>query len=411
MSRFGSGFSEQTNSYEAGRQAARLAKDHSGIGQGQADLCLLFCTSRHDPAEFEAGVEAEVGSCPFFGGYANGTLTNSEMGYDGYQCVVGLLQSETIQVDLFAQEGIAFKEYETGRELARQIASSSRGRIPYLLLLFDAVNRQEGRFQMNYGTPFIRGMDEVFDRWPVTAGARVMGDMKFKPTHQWFQDRRLQNAAIALGFSGAVTMDYVVMHGCTPASAYHTVTAVRGATILEIDHQPALEFVSHILGPEVSGNLNEIKFFVTMGRNAGDKWSDYRPESYINRMCVGIDEKRGGLRMAERDFTEGTEIQLMRRGFEMGYIFDQTKSLIERIRFEGRRPVFATYFNCAGRAAAYSNNTDEDVRFVQQAIADEIPLIGVYEAGELAMIKRELEVLDWTGILCIFSETGGAVHE
>jgi len=403
QSRFGSGFSELTDSFEAGRQAGAEALSQARIARGKADLCLLFCTSRHDPREFSEGVRAEVGACPFFGGYANGALTNNQMGYDGYQSVVGVLRSDSIQVDLFLQEGIAFNEYETGKALAQQIAASGE-EFPYLILLFDAVNRLEGRFRMNYGAPFIKGMNEALKRWPVTTGARLMGDMKFKPTYQWLGDQMVQNAAIALALSGAITMDYIVMHGCKPASAYHTVTAVKGATILEIDHQPALQFVSHILGPEVSGNLNEIKFFVTMGRNAGEKWSDYRPDNYINRMCVGIDEKRGGLRMAERDFDVGTEIQLMRRGFEMGYIFDQTKSLIEKIRFERRKPLFATYFNCAGRAAAYSNNTDEDVRFVQQAIDNEFPLIGIYEAGELAMIKRQLEVLDWTGILCIFSE-------
>ncbi len=403
MSQFGSGFSEHTHSFEAGKMAAHEAKKNSGIPKGEADLCLLFCTSRHDPREFEAGVRSETGAVPFFGGFANGTLTNDHMGYDGYQTVVGLLRSDTIEVDLFVQEGIAFNEFETGKALARQIAESGQEH-PYLILLFDAVNRLEGRFRMNYGTPFIQGMNEEMKRWPITAGARLMGDMKFRPTYQWLGDQMIQNAALALALSGEITMDYIVMHGCTPASAYHTVTAVKGATILEIDHRPALQFVSEILGPEVSGNLNEIKFFVTVGRNAGEKWSDYRPDNYINRMCVGIDEKRGGLRMAERDFDVGTEIQLMRRGFEMGYIFDQTKSLIEKIRFESRKPLFATYFNCAGRAAAYSNNTDEDVRFVQQAIDNEFPLIGIYEAGELAMIKRELEVLDWTGILCIFSE-------
>jgi small ligand-binding sensory domain FIST len=79
--------------------------------------------------------------------------------------------------------------------------------------------------------------------------------------------------------------------------------------------------------------------------------------------------------------------------------------LIKKVKDEGRRPLFALYLNCAGRAASYSENTDEDVRHVQKAINNEFPLIGMYEAGELAVVGGDLQVLDWTGIFCLFSET------
>jgi small ligand-binding sensory domain FIST len=402
--RFGVGFSELPDAFAAGRAAGMEALEQAGLDKGQAQLCLLFCTSRHDAAEFFRGVQEAVGNIRCFGGYANGTGNNVSMGYDGYQTVVGLMYAPDVQVDIFLQEGIAFNEYETGKALAGQIREASFQGDPNIILLFDAVNRLEGQFRMNYGTPFIRGMKEVIGTWPNIAGARMLGDMKFKPTHQWVNGEMTQNSALALCLSGNIRMDYVVMHGCKPASAYHTVTATQGANILEIDHKPALSFVQEILGPDMKDNLKEIKYFVTLGRNIADPWADFDPANYINRMCVGVDKRSNGLFMAEMDFEPGTRIQLMRRSFQMDYVSDQTRGLIDQVHREGRKPVFAMYFNCAGRAASYSDNTDEDMRYVQQAIGGEFPMMGFYEAGELAKIGGELQVLDWTGIFCLFSQ-------
>jgi small ligand-binding sensory domain FIST len=136
----------------------------------------------------------------------------------------------------------------------------------------------------------------------------------------------------------------------------------------------------------------------------GDKWESYNPGNYINRMCVGVDPESKALFMAEMDIAEGTEVQLMRRSFEMEYVAKRTKKLIDKVKAENRRIIFGMYINCSGRAAAYSNHTDEDVRHVQEAINGEFPLLGIYEAGELAVIKNELQVLDWTGLFCLFSE-------
>ncbi|MFT4855747.1 MAG: hypothetical protein ACI9UV_000203 [Algoriphagus sp.] len=402
---FGVGFSESSDSRKAGVQASKEALGKAELSPEDVQLCFLFCTSRHDPLGFFEGVKSCLGpQAQYFGGFANGTCTNDEVGYDGYQTVIGLLGKSEIKFDLLIEEGIGFHEYETGKNLGGKIASKKYDTVPQVLLLFDAVNRLEGRFKMNYGTPFIEGMNESLSHWPNVIGARMLGDMKFKPTRQWCGTEMSQNAAMALILHGNIRIDTEIMHGCQPASAYHTVTAAKGASILELDHKPALDVVGSILGDDLLENPQELKFFVTLGKNMGDKWESYNPGNYINRMCVGVDPESKGLFMAEMDIAEGTEVQLMRRSFEMEYVSRRTKKQIDKIKAENRRIIFGMYINCSGRAAAYSNQTDEDVRHVQEAINGEFPLLGIYEAGELAVIKNELQVLDWTGLFCLFSE-------
>ncbi|MCT4622799.1 MAG: FIST C-terminal domain-containing protein [Schleiferiaceae bacterium] len=403
MTKFGVGFSELSDSFNAGVTAAQEAIQSLELPESKINICFLFCTSRHEAELFYNGVKHVVGDCDYLGGFANGTITNNNFGYDGYQCVVGLLSSDEIESHFFIEKGIAFNEYETGKGLFKQIAETEFNGIPKMLLLFDAVNREKGRFQMNFGTPLLQGAIEEIKTWPDIVGARLMGDMKFKPTHQWFKNEMTHNSAMALALTGNIEMDVLRLDGCTPASAYHTVTKCEGAAILEIDGVPAMDFVGKMMGPQIENDYEQMKFFVTMGKNLGDKW-DRKNAEYVNRMCVGVNPKNKSLIMAEADLKVGTEFQFMRRGQEMDLIEESVTFFTQNIEREGKKPLFALYLNCAGRANAYSQNYTEDAIHVQNAVNNKFPILGIYEAGELAKINGDFQVFDWTGVFCLFSQ-------
>ena len=41
---------------------------------------------------------------------------------------------------------------------------------------------------------------------------------------------------------------------------------------------------------------------------------------------------------------------------------------------------------------------------VQRAIGAHVPLLGFYSGVEIARVGGQLQALDWTGVLCLFSE-------
>ncbi len=259
---------------------------------------------------------------------------------------------------------------------------------------------------MNMGTPLLAGMaDGLGGHWPPTAGAGTMGDMQFRESFQWFNDQVLSCSASALVLAGGgVQMHQTIMHGCLPASAYHTVTKADGPVILEIDDRPAAQVLADIIGEDSGLTFEDYGWFITLGVNKGDKWGEFHEESYANRMCVGVDRKRQGLVMVEPDLVEGSEIQLMRRSFDFAYIYTETERLLADIAAQGRRPILAFYIDCAGRAGAYSGNDQEEAREVQQALGN-IPLLGFYTGVEIAQLATGSVVpLDWTGVLCVWSE-------
>ncbi len=397
----GVGYSDLSDSHGAGVAAAKMAMERGGIVR--ADLVLLFSTSKHDPARLSAGVREVVGrDARLMGGYAVGIITHDFLSYDGSEVGVAILSSDTAQIHMFLETGLNDNETATGEALGRQIANSGVPADADMLLFYDTVNLVSGAFKMNMATPLVLGMSRALKTWPNVAGMGMIGDMQLQPTWQWFDDRIEQQAAMALMLSGGVRMDTVILHGCRPASGYRTITKTDGATVLEIDGRPTLGVIAEMLGPDVGLSWEDYAFFVTLGVNRGEKFGEYREEDYANRLCIGVDTERQGMVMFENDLEPGMEVQIMRRSLDFQYIGERVKRLLAMA--EGRKPLFAFYIDCAGRAAAYSGLDEEEAVEVQKALPADIPLLGVYSGVELAKVGGHVQALDWTGVLCLFSE-------
>ncbi|MDQ4045410.1 MAG: FIST C-terminal domain-containing protein, partial [Chloroflexota bacterium] len=332
---------------------------------------------------------------------ACGIITNDQLGYGGHQVGVAAISSDTMKMDLFIERGLDEDEYRTGVALGEQIRSNGSAGEPNILLLYDSVKKpvEEG-LSLNLATPLLEGISHSLGEWPPAAGVGMMGDMQFNPTHQWFDDRIEQQSAMALVLSGGARMDTVIMHGCKPSGRYYTITKADGPVVLEIEGRPALEVIGELFGPDKS--WEEYPLFVTLGVNKGDKFGEFDEEKYANRLCMAVDRERGGLIMFEPDLTPGTEVQLMRRSIDFKYIGQRTHALFERIG--ERRPFFALYIDCAGRASPYCGTEEEEAEEVQKVIGDRVPLLGFYSGVEIAKVGGDIQPLDWTGVLCLFSE-------
>jgi len=202
--------------------------------------------------------------------------------------------------------------------------------------------------------------------------------------------------------SGGVRLDTIIMHGCKPSSSYHKITKAEGNVVLEIDRKPAVEAIAELLGPDSYKSWEDYPFFVTLGVNKGEKFGEFKEEEYANRLVLGIDKDCGGLIMFEPDLKAGDEFQLMQRSFDFSYIQQRAEDLLNRIG--DRKPFFALYIDCAGRASAISSTEGEEAEEVQKIIGSEMPLLGMYSGVEIAKVGMDMQALDWTGVLCVFSE-------
>lgn len=401
--RAGVGFSENPNSYEAGVAAARGAI--ADAGASRCDLAILYSTARHDPTRLRDGVRSVIGpAARLIGGYATGIITKDQLGYDGYQVGLAVLSCDSVQVDMYIERGLPDNEFNVGAALGEQIRSKGYRATPNILLMYDSIRGKPPEamvYDLNLATPLVEGTGQSLGTWPPAAGVGMLGDWQSSPTYQWFDDRIEQHTAMALVLSGDVRMDTTIMHGCKPSSGYHTITKAEGNVILEIDDGPATDAIAKLLGRDAYESWEDFPFFVTLGVNKGDKFGEFKEEDYANRLVMGIDKDRSGLIMFEPDLKAGSEVQLMRRSIDFDYIRERSEDLLERVG--NRKPFFALYIDCAGRASAYSGTEGEEAEEVQKAIGSRMPLLGMYSGVEIARVGGEMQALDWTGVLCVFS--------
>ncbi|MBI4590350.1 MAG: FIST C-terminal domain-containing protein [Candidatus Rokubacteria bacterium] len=399
----GVGYSENPQSREAGIEAASAALKEAGVAQ--CDLAIMSSTGKHDPRQLCDGVRSVIGpAARLIGGCSMGVITRDRLGYLGYQVGVAVVASDSVNVDMFMEKNLPDREYEVGLALGKQIRSKAYEGEPNILLLYDAgkeARTAEG-VVLNFATPLLEGLGQALKVWPPAAGIGLVDDIKFNPTYQWFDGRIEQGTAMALVLSGGVRMDTIIIHGCKPAGAYHTVTKAEGATIFEIDDRPALEVIAELLGPDSDKSWENYPLWVTLGTNRGDKFGEFREEDYANRMCMAVDRERRALVMFEPNLKTGSEVQLMRRSMEFDYIRRRAEILYQRIG--SRRPFLAIYFDCAGRVAAFCGTEREEAEEVQKVIGPRMPLLGMYSGVEIAKVRDDMEALDWTGVLCVFSE-------
>lgn len=396
----GIGVSEQEDSLKAGKEVAQKALDNAGIET--CDFLIFYTSDYHDPLELKKGIQSIVGEdCKIFGGHSMGVITNNFLGYDGFQVGAAAISSNSIQIDLFKQVGLANNEYATGKALAEQIQAQGYEHEPNILFMYDSVKKTAAQgLELNLATPVIAGMKDAFGEFPPIAGVGMTGGMQWKPTYQWINNDIEQNSMIASVFSGKnVKMDSLILHGCVPSGAYHTITKAKENIVYEIDGKPSLDFFDELM--QGSTSWDEYPLFLTLGLNKGDKFEDFKQENYANRLCMTIDKEQKALVMFEPDLTEGSEIRLMRRSIDFDYIKPTVENFLKTL--QGREPVFAIYIDCLARASAYCGSEGEEAAEVQKALGD-IPLLGMYSGVEVGKVKNEVQALDWTGVLCLFSE-------
>jgi len=401
--RAGVGHSVNPTSTEAAIEAARAALAQAGTES--CDLALLFAASKHDPTQLRDGLRSVVGPATrIAGGNAVGVVTRDYLGYDGFEVGVAVLcAGPGDDVDLFIEGPLPDNEFEVGLALGKEIRSKEyRGDLS-IFLMFDAIKEMAtAGYSLNMATPLLEGMGFGLGTWPAMAGIGMLGGVEGDTGHQWFDDRIEQGSAVALVLSGGLRMDTVIMHGCRPASGYHTVTKTDGVTILEIDGVRATDKVAELLGGSSGTPSEDTPVYVTFGINRGEKFGPFNEEEYQNRVVLAFDEERGGLLMFENDLKPGTEVQLMRRSFDFDYMEEKVNQLYERIG--DREPVLALYVDCGARTSMLMGTEEEEAAEIQRTVGSRMPLLGMYSATEIAKLGGEVQPMHWTGVLCIFSQ-------
>ncbi|MDI1324046.1 MAG: FIST N-terminal domain-containing protein [Algoriphagus sp.] len=397
--KIGVGSSNQTNSFAAGKEAASQALFKGKIER--ADFALVFCGGKHSPQEFIRGVNEILPDTPKAGGSSFGIITESFIGYDGFEVGVTIFSSDTIRFQVFSQGGLNVDEYKSGDELGKKIKASLPEDAQGLLVFYDS-SKQQNPPMLNFATPLFAALEQHIPSALSVAGGGFLADMMLSTCYQFVDNDIYSQHVVGILISGKCKMETAILHGCQPCSDYITITKAQGPVVMEIDGQPAIQVIDELLGPDHGIKIRDFAMNVTLGVNRGDKFSDFKESEYANRLTLAVDEEHQALVMFEPDLTDGTEVQLMKRNLEPDYIEVAVAELKEKMK--GSKPVFSFYINCGGRAKPFSGVNFEDAEEVRRTIGD-VAFSGFYSGVEVAKVGDHLQPLDWTGVLCLLGET------
>lgn len=396
-------YSTARDSFRAGAEMSSRA-----LSSGNMDACtfaFVFASSEHDSTELLKGVRSVLGDqVGLAGGTSSGTITRDYIGYEGFNAGIMVIASGDIIFTAHLIDELKRGEFEAGQRAGKEIAGMHELENPNLLLFYDSVRSDSGAASPFYqATPILAGIESQIETFPATAGVGFATGLDLRKTELWNREQIISDGILPIVISGNIRMDTTIMHGCKPASDYHTITKVAGNLILEIDNRPALDVVGDYHEKVEEVDWKNAMYMITLGVNTGEKYAPFREEDYINRMVLGVDVPSGALVMVEGDLTEGQDCQLMRRCIETDMVADGALKLLDSL--EGRKPLFALYISCLGRIKKIFGTEKEEASEIQETIGKKIPLLGIYSGTEIARINGKVMPLDWTGVLCIFSQS------
>ncbi len=402
----GIGSSDEADGWLAGQRIAQQAVERGGIGK--ASFGIAFCSLAVDAQGLLAGIQALIGAdVPVLGGSAIGVITNDSIAYGEHSSGLLLVEDLDIQVTVSSAAGLDQDEFQVGRALAAQLPLASDAAT---LLFYDSIRQPAapGRLPvMNSSTPLLRGMAAHLGAQHPIIGGGTIADFHFAPTIQFIGDRVASQSAAALSLRGDFDLSWAIMHGCTLKDGlYYRITKIDGAVIHELDGRPIVEIINEMYGGREWQAQLPIKR-LTIGVNQGERFpSEFVEADYVNRLILGVLPDESGIVMFEPDLEVGTEIQFMLRDADLmsGSVRANTERLIERLKSEGKRPLWGFYIDCAGRTALFSEALEEEAAELQAIFNREgIPLFGFFSGVEIAPFRNQNRGLDWTGVLAVFS--------
>ncbi|HTV24987.1 MAG TPA: FIST C-terminal domain-containing protein [Polyangiaceae bacterium] len=182
-------------------------------------------------------------------------------------------------------------------------------------------------------------------------------------------------------------------HSCRLLAPLRPITRARGALVLELGGEPALDALTRV-GTGLSGQ--PLVFTVLARDGAGDERRDL-----LVRGVQGVDPNARGLLVSE----EAREGEWMTFGVSDGRA---ARADLERVVRElsrdiaGALPLGALYINCSGRGQHLYGRGNVDTRILRERFGD-IPIAGVQSAFEIAPHGDAQSLQLYSGVLSLFT--------
>ena len=408
MTKIGIGYDNDHEAYRLGQSIAGSALQSGGIDH--ADVLLAFCSDHVDLGLFYDGLRSVVGDAtPIIGGSSLGVITNDKLSYHGYPAAAAAIKSDSVRFAVSSAGGMDQDELLAGQLMISGLELSKADKL--LLLFYDSIRIPASPSSppvLNSSVFLLDGVEGKLAGHVPIFGAGLIGDFNFNRTQQFCGFRIDTQQVVGCMVAGDFFVYNAIMHGCIPLDGvYRKITKIKDDVIYELDSQPVVPIINQLFGNSKWQDERPIISNLTIGVNHGDRFDNPHESHYVNRLITGVVHDGAGIGMFEADLNVGQDIQFMVRDnrMMMKSVGDNVAEIMTKIKSEGRRPFFALYINCGGRAAEQSITEEEEATEIQKVMKEAgVPFLGFYSGVEIAPMMGRSRGLDWTGVLIILAE-------
>ncbi len=388
MGKAGSGIAASPGLATAVLDAATAAMERSGLGHGQLALVFVSGDAQEAAHEILRVVRRVTGARTVVGCSGVGVLTEQREIEGESAAAVLVIQDERLVASPISIESLS----GGGAQLAREIADSAEGTLAEggsLMLLPDPRGLDP--------SALLGGLADVLGPVPVLgAVAAGMG----APVELCNMET-LAGGLAGVAVSGPVPL-IGVAQGCAPIGEPYVVTRAERNVVHQIAGRPALEVLREAMRTVENAEERIPRAGIFAGLAMDPAKSPLERGDFLVRNLMGVDPKSGAVAVAEL-VRVGQTIQFQLRDAKASREDLQATVASLRARLEGRRPVFACYFNCAGRGQGLYQEPDHDVTLIREALG-EFPLTGFFGNGEIAPVGRRSFFHNYTGALLLIPE-------
>lgn len=368
------------DSFQTAGQAVRQALDK--LEGKQADLAIVFASSRYDYAEVVRAVREATGGAPLIGSSTAGEFTENAV--EKGSVAVALISSTThkffngIGGGLRENQALAIEQAIQG--LPNEVADH-----PFwsAIMLIDGL-AGKGEEATLAGLS-VMGPDVKF------AGGAAGDDLKFAETKVFCNDRIEKDAATVCLVASKVPMAISVKHGHVPVTPPMTITKAVDSVLYEVDGKPAFEVWKECLREEAKKEGIDVDA-LTDATSIGSFLVRYEAglltgDDYKMRVPLGANPD-GSLQFA-CTIPESAVIRIC-RGAKENQVDSARQAAENALAAAGNAKLAgAIVFDCCCRAIILGDEFYRGRDAIKDVLGD-IPLIGYETYGEIAMESGQM---------------------
>ena len=382
----GVGESQNTNSLQAGREAALEALTKH---KGTPAALIVFGSAQFDHRQLLTGIISVTGDMPMVGGTTAGEISTT--GFTTQSVVVMALSSDKMDFVTGIGRDMSHDEAACGVALIDDIRSRTSLEQAMSLLIFP--NGMGGD-----GIRVIEGLHSVLGTEFEIVGGYLGDDERFENTFQYYNGDVYKDAISGLLICG----DAGFRTGIGVRSGFESIgnrfycTEAKGNVVMEFDGEQALDLYKEFLGEERSQRLPGICLEYPFGL-IDEKVSIAGKEYFQLRCGLAVNHQEGTISLAA-SIPEGSPITLTTAS--RGDIINGARLAAEQAKesLQGAKPRAILMLSCVGRKLVLGRRTQEEVMAVKKVLGEDVPIIGFYTYGEIGPIDKLREQLSTTKV-------------